>query len=123
MKLSFLSGAIVAALALAGCDATLPFDTTTVTTHQVVVAVDAFNLTEQTATVYERLPPCPQAALCRTASVVHAINIPLRAGISARNRLLVAARSSSGTVSVNDFSVLTGAVSTLKATFAANGIN
>lgn len=121
MKLSLLAGAFGCALYLSAC--VQPWDSISVTTRQVVLAADAFNAAEATATAYLRLPPCPTAALCRDPAVVKAIDPALRAGYAARKRLVTAARASSGgVVNLNDFAVLTSSITTLKSLFAQYGI-
>lgn len=121
MKPLALIGALALGLSLTGC--VTPFDTTSVTTRQVALAAGAFNVVEATATAYLRLPACPAAPICRSAAVVAAIDPVLRDGYAARKRLVAAARSTSGApVSVSDFTVLTGAVTDLKALFAQYGI-
>lgn len=104
-------------LALSGC-ATLT--NPAITPQQVIVASNAFDLIEVTATNYMKLPPCPGAKLCRTSAVIAAIVPAIRAGRAARNTLEkdISANASGALVPVTDYQALTAATSALQTLLA-----
>ena len=100
----------------------------TVTTQQVKIAIDSFDVLQVAATdLYLPLHPCSatRGFPCRGAAkpVVDA----LRAGRAARNNLKAMLRasvaSSSGTIAAADYNALTVASATIKAALTSYGIN
>lgn len=73
--------------ALAGCATIATLEGTTVSPTQVVVAANAFDAVEATATNYLKLPLCPGAVVCRTVAGVKAIVPLIRSGRQARTAM------------------------------------
>ena len=85
MKLASL--VIIGALGLSGCSYISTLEGTTISPTQVIVAGNSFDAIEATATNYLRLPLCPGAKLCRTASATAAIIPAVRSARTARNQM------------------------------------
>lgn len=114
--------AVVFVSVLPGC-AAIQVAGTPVSPQEVIVAANAFDALEATATVYLRLPPCPQAHLCRNAAAVHSIVVAIRAGRKARNELEAEIAPGSGAlVSTNAYNVLTTTLKTLNSVYLQYGI-
>lgn len=113
---------VAVVLGLSGC-AAIQVAGQPVTPQQVIVAANAFDALEATATVYLRLPLCPQAQLCRNAAASHAIVAAIRAGRSARNELeREISPGSTGLVSTTAYNVLTTTLKTLNGVYLQYGI-
>jgi hypothetical protein len=86
----------------------------------VIVAANAFDVLESSATNYLTLPTCPTATpVCKTAVAVAAIVPSIRAGRTARNTLEAAVNSGGSTpISVSVFATLTASITALQATMA-----
>lgn len=120
---------LTVAAALAGCaqlqTAWNAITGATVTPESVVIASNAFDAVEGTATNYLKLPPCGAGApvLCRSSAAAAAIVPAIRSGRAARTQLEAAVNSGGATpIPTSPFSVLTGATQTLQAIFANYGI-
>lgn len=114
--LKFIAAAAIA-LSLGGCATLNAIEGATVSPTQIIVAANSFDAIEATATNYLRLPPCPQATVCRTQAAVSAIVPAIRAGRKARNQL-EAYVSTNAPAPVAAFNVLTTAISTLQSLMA-----
>lgn len=107
--------------ALSSC-AAIPIAGMPVTPQQVIVAANAFDAVEASATVYLGLPLCPKARLCRDKVATHAIVVAVRAGRAARNELEREISGSGGIVSTNAYNVLTTTLKTLNSVYLQYGI-
>jgi hypothetical protein len=108
-----------ATFGLGGCSTIATLTSPALTPTQVIVAANAFDALESTATTYLSLPTCPTATpVCKTAAGVAAIVPPVRAGRAARNTLEAAVNSGKTPLSVSAYTTLTTAVTALQATMA-----
>ena len=80
---------ILPALLVAGCS-TLNFNPSVATPGQIIVAVNAFDASEATATNYLTLPDCAKTAakVCRSASVTATVAKAVKDGRAARDQLM-----------------------------------
>jgi hypothetical protein len=67
-----------------------------VTPQQVVIAINAFDAVEATATNYLHLPRCPSASICRDPAITAKLVPAIRAGRADRNTLKAALRANPG---------------------------
>lgn len=113
---------LVGLLALGGC-ANLQNDLnvlsgSSVTPQQVVVAGNAFDAVEATATTYLKLPGCPATTavpVCRSAAAAVQIAAAIRTGRAARNAMEGFVNAAPGTPApVSNYNTLMTAISTLQ---------
>jgi hypothetical protein len=111
---------VLAPVFLSGCSAVTTLTSPALTPTQVIVAANAFDAIEATATNYLSLPTCPTATpVCKTAAGVNAIVPAIRTGRAARNTLEAAVNSGGATpLSVSTYTTLTTAITTLQAVMA-----
>lgn len=106
MRKLFRAGAIAlatAVLCLGGCaelqkvEGAFQAATSNIVTPQaVVIAINAFDAVEATATNYVRLPRCPTTAVCRSPSTSAAVITWIKAGRADRNQLRAALQAAPG---------------------------
>lgn len=129
MKNLLRAGAMALALSsLGGCAALQNLENAvstlggqTVTPEAVIVAGNAFDGVEATATNYLKLPPCAAGGptICRTQAGVNAIVPAIRAGRSARSQLEADIAANPGQpVSITPYNVLTASISSLNSALA-----
>jgi hypothetical protein len=111
------------AIGLAGCTTLNNLSTIasgSVSPQQVLVAANAFDAIEVTATNYLSLPTCPVATpICKTAAVAKTLVADIRTGRSARNQLEAYMTVNPGqVVPVSNYNVLISAVNTLQTLLA-----
>jgi len=110
-KSLILAGALIGLLPLGGCVGLNP---NVATPQQVIVASNAFDAAEATATNYLRLPPCPTQKVCRDASVVAKLVPAVRTARGARDSLIGYVKSNPGqNAPVTLIDALTTSVTTL----------
>lgn len=126
----FRSLALIVALSMLPACSTLDsisgtFSTITgadVPASAVIVARDAFNLSEAAATSYMRLPRCSgsNGPVCRDPTLFTQIDGAIRSGRSARNRLAALQRANpGGAIPVADYTTLTSATGVINDLTAA----
>lgn len=120
---------LLVALSLSGC-AQLQADWSAITSASisptaVIVAANAFDAVEASATNYLRLPKCGSGPIvCRSANVTALIIPAVRAGRIARNAAEGLLNTNPGALGPTGvYAVLTAATNTLKSIFTQYGIN
>lgn len=93
---------------------------TTVSQRDAVLAIDAFDAVEITATNYLRLRRCDgtNAPICRDPAITPQVIAAVRTGRSSRNNLKASLRASAGANTVGgvaDYNALSAAIQTVKA--------
>jgi len=104
---------LMAALALAGCNVNV--NPTVATPNQVVIAINAFDAVEATATTYLGWPLCgaPGVSVCRTLATSKAVANGVRTGRAARDAL-VADLQANASAPITALDTLTATISTLQ---------
>ena len=124
MKKVFIGIILIGTLALAGC--IMP-GTTVLTPQQLVVAGNAFDAMEASATNYLRLPLCTvptTTVVCRTTDVSVKLTTAVRAARHARSKLEAFVNANPGSpLPVNLYQSISTAISTLQDVMNQANIN